>query len=78
MRLGSHIAAQTNPAKKCRTCYILGTLTAEDRADFADAVGTYSLQSLADAINSKMVELEREDRVGRSAVGTHISKKHGS
>ena len=78
MRRGSHITAQTNPAKKCKTCFILGTLADEDRADFADAVGTYSLQSLADGINSKMVELEREDRVGRSAVGTHISKKHGS
>ena len=78
MRLASHITAHTNPWQACKTCYILGTLTDEDRADFADAVGTYSLQSLADAINSKMVELEREDRVGRSAVGTHISKKHGS
>ena len=78
MRLGSHITAQTSPAKKCKTCYILGTLTGEDRADFTDAVGTYSLQSLADGINSMMMELGREDRVGRSAVGTHISKKHGS
>ena len=37
MRLGSHITAQTDPALKCRTCYILGTLTDEDRADFAAA-----------------------------------------
>ena len=76
MRLGSHITAQIDPAQKCKTCYILGTLTDEDREDFAAAVGTCSLVSIADGINSMMVELEREDRVGRSAVGTHISKGH--
>jgi len=74
MRLGSHITAQTDPALKCRTCYILGTLTDEDRADFAAAVGTCSLRSIAAGINSMMMELGREDRVGRSAVGTHVSK----
>jgi len=78
MRLGSHITAQTNPAQKCKTCYILGTLTDEDREDFAAAVGTSSLQSIAEGINSMMVELEREDRIGRSAVATHISKGCGS
>jgi len=78
MRLASHITAHTNPAMKCKTCFILGTLTDEDRADFAAAVGTCSLRSIADGINSMMVELNREDRVGRSAVGTHISKGCGS
>ena len=74
MRLGSHITAQINSARECKTCFILGTLTEEDRADFAAAVRVCSLVSLAKGINSMMVELGREDRVGRSAVGTHISK----
>ena len=74
MRLAAHITAQIDPAQKCKTCFILESLTDEDRADFAAAVGTCSLRSIADGINSKMVELEREDRIGRSAVGTHISK----
>ena len=74
MRLAAHIAAQIDPAQKCKTCFILATLTDEDRADYVAAVGTCSLRSIADGINSKMVELEREDRVGRSAVGTHVSK----
>ena len=78
MRLASHITAQINPAQKCKTCYILGTLTDEDREDFAAAVGVCSLQNLAKGINSKLAELGREDSVGRSAVGTHISKGCGS
>ena len=74
MRLGSHITAQINPARECKTCFILGTLTDEDRADFTAAVGVCSAQSLANGINSKLVELERKDTISRSAVATHISK----
>ena len=74
MKLGSHITAQINPAQKCKTCFILGTLTDEDRADFAAAVGVCSQRGLARAINSKLVELERKDTISGSAVATHISK----
>ena len=78
MRLAAHITAQINPAQKCKTCFILGTLTEEDRADFAAAVGVCSSQSLAKGINSKLVELERKDTISGSAVATHISKGCGS
>ena len=78
MSLAAHLTAQIQPRVKCRTCIILTQLSAEDRADFSSAAGTYPASVIGRAINAQLTELGRTDTVSEGSVRKHIRDGHGS